>query len=143
MASVVQAIANNGVRMRPQIADKVLDPQGNVVQEFAPEVIGTLGVDASVLETVRRGMYGVTSLPGGTAYWTFYDLPVKVAGKTGTAENPLGENHAWFVGFGPFENPEIAIAVIVDQGGGGSAVAAPVARAIFDCYFKVDGAEQT
>lgn len=142
MASVVQAIANNGVRMRPQIANKVLDPQGNVIQEFAPEVISTLDVDASVLETVRRGMYSVTSLPGGTAYWTFYDLPVTVAGKTGTAENPLGENHAWFVGFGPFENPEIAMAVIVDRGGGGSAVAAPVARAIFDRYFKVEGAER-
>ena len=135
MASLTQAIANNGVRMKPQIAQKVLDPEGQVVREFAPEVAGTLDVDQSVLDAVKQGMYGVTSLPGGTAYWAFYDLPTKVAGKTGTAENPLGENHAWFVGFGPFDNPEIAVAVIVDQGGGGSAVAAPVARAIFDAYF--------
>ena len=138
MASLVQAVANNGIRMRPQIAQKVLDPQGNVVQEFTPEVVGTLGVDDSILDVVKQGLYGVTSLAGGTAYWTFYDLPVKVAGKTGTAENPLGENHAWFVGFGPFDNPEIAMAVIVDQGGGGSAVAAPVGRAIFDAYFGIE-----
>ncbi|MGE5580028.1 MAG: penicillin-binding protein 2 [Bacillota bacterium] len=135
MASVVQAVANNGVRMKPQIVQRILDPEGNVVQEFAPEVASTLEVDQSILDVVRRGLYSVTSLPGGTAYWAFYDLPVKVAGKTGTAENPLGENHAWFVGFGPYENPEIALAVVVDQGGGGSAVAAPVARAIFDAYF--------
>jgi penicillin-binding protein 2 len=80
-------------------------------------------------------MYAVTSLPEGTAYWAFWDLPIKVAGKTGTAENPQGDSHAWFVGFGPYEDPEIAIAIVVDQGGSGSAVAAPVARAIFDAYF--------
>ena len=138
MASLMQAVANNGIRMRPQIAKGVLDSQGDVVQEFAPEVAGILGVDDSILEVVKQGLYGVTSRAGGTAYWTFYDMPTKVAGKTGTAENPLGENHAWFAGFGPFDNPEIAMAVIVAQGGGGSAVAAPVARAIFDAYFGTE-----
>jgi penicillin-binding protein 2 len=137
MASVVQAIANNGVRMKPQIAGKVLSPDGQVVQEFVPEVASTLSVDQSVLDAVKEGMYRVTSVPGGTAYWAFYDLPVKVAGKTGTAENPTGKNHAWFVGFGPFDDPEIAVAVVVEQGGGGSAVAAPIGRAIFDAYFGV------
>lgn len=135
MAVVTQAIANNGVRMRPRIVSRVVNPQGETVEEFHPEVMGTLEVDKSILDAVRQGMYAVTSLPDGTAYWAFHDLPVKVAGKTGTAENPLGENHAWFVGFGPYEDPEIAVAVVVDQGGSGSAVAAPVARAIFDAYF--------
>lgn len=135
MASVVQAIANNGVRMRPHLAKEILDQRGRVVECFAPQVAGVLNADPKVFDEVKKGMSMVTSSPDGTAYWTFYDLPIKVAGKTGTAENPLGENHAWFVGFGPFDNPEIALAVVVDQGGGGSEVAAPVARAIFDAYF--------
>ena len=101
-----------------------------------------LQVNQSVLDTVKRGMMEVTSSPDGTAYWAFWDLPVKVAGKTGTAENPLGESHAWFVGFGPYEDPEIVVAVVVDQGGGGSAVAAPIARAVFDSYFAEDLLEE-
>lgn len=135
MASVTQSIANNGVRMKPRLAYKVQDAEGNLIAEFPAEISGVLQVDQSVLDTVKRGMYEVTSSPQGTAYWAFWDLPIKVAGKTGTAENPLGENHAWFVGFGPYEDPEIAVAVVVDQGGGGSAVAAPIARAVFDAYF--------
>lgn len=136
MASVTQAIANNGVRLKPQIARRIVNPQGQTLQEFVPLVTGALGAEQWVIDAVKKGMFAVTSLPGGTAYWAFYDLPIKVAGKTGTAENPLGENHAWFVGFGPFEDPEIAVAVVVDQGGSGSVAAAPVARAIFDAYFE-------
>lgn len=135
MASVAQAIANDGVRMKPFLAKEVLNKQGEVIKTFAPEIAGVLDAEQWVFDEVKEGMSLVTSVPNGTAYWAFYDLPIKVAGKTGTAENPLGENHAWFVGFGPFDNPEIALAVVLDQGGGGSEVAAPVARAIFDAYF--------
>ncbi|MGI6643999.1 MAG: penicillin-binding protein 2 [Bacillota bacterium] len=134
MASVTQAIANDGVRMRPRLASHITDSAGNVVAEFPPEVISTLDVDKSVFDTVKQGMMEVTSHSKGTAYWAFWDLPFRIAGKTGTAENPLGKSHAWFVGFGPYEDPEIAVAVVVDQGGSGSAVAAPVARMIFDAY---------
>ena len=136
MASVTQTIASGGVRMKPEIAKCVLGPQGEVVREFAPEVTGKLNVDPWVIDAVKQGMLAVTSQPDGTAYWAFYDLPIRVAGKTGTAENPLGKSHAWFVGFAPFDDPEIAVAVVVDQGGSGSVVAAPVARAIFDAYFE-------
>jgi penicillin-binding protein 2 len=134
MASLTQAIANGGVRMKPFLAKEVLTEDGEVVRSFEPEVAGVLDVEQWVLDEVKKGMAMVTGNPNGTAYWTFHDLPIKVAGKTGTAENPLGENHAWFIGFGPFDNPEIALAVVIDQGGGGSEVAAPVGRAIFDAY---------
>ena len=136
MASVVQALANNGVRMKPEIVRKIVDPQGRTVREFLPEVSGQLEVPQWVLEAVKQGMAAVTGQPEGTAFWAFRGLPIKVAGKTGTAENPSGENHAWFVGFGPFEDPEIALAVVIDQGGSGSSAAAPVARAIFDAYLR-------
>ena len=114
--------------MRPRLAKDIVDQEGQAIQEFPPEVSGVLEAEKWIFEEVRKGMSMVTSDPAGSAYWAFYDLPIKVAGKTGTAENPGGENHAWFVGFGPFDNPEIALAVVVDQGGGGSEVAAPVAR---------------
>jgi len=135
MASVMQAIANDGVRMKPRLATRVLDSKGNVISEFEPKIAGVLEVAPEVLSVVKKGMLKVTSERKGTAYWAFHDLPIKVAGKTGTAQNPLGEDHAWFIGFAPYENPEIAVAVVVDQGGSGSAVAAPVARAIVEACF--------
>jgi len=134
MASVVQAIANDGVRMKPRLVGAILDPEGNLVQEFKPEVRGTLEVAPQVLTSVKSGMLKVTSEKDGTAYWCFYDLPYQVAGKTGTAQNPLGEDHAWFVGFAPYDQPQIAFAVVVEQGGSGSVVAAPVGRAIVEAY---------
>ncbi|MDZ7293856.1 MAG: penicillin-binding transpeptidase domain-containing protein, partial [candidate division KSB1 bacterium] len=60
----------------------------------------------------------------------------EVAGKTGTAQNPHGDDHAWFVGFAPFAAPEVAFAVFVENGGKGGAVAAPVARRVLEVYFN-------
>ncbi|MCC7430199.1 penicillin-binding protein 2, partial [bacterium] len=66
------------------------------------------------------------------------------AGKTGTAQNPHGENHAWFIGFAPFENPEVAMCVLIENGGGGGRNAAPIAGELFKLFFmsqKVDYTE--
>ena len=90
MASVAQAIANGGVRMKPRLASRILDSDGNVVQEFLPEVSGELVVDPEVFDVVKSGMLRVTTEPGGTAYWTFYDCPIEVCGKTGLPEPPWG-----------------------------------------------------
>ena len=59
-----------------------------------------------------------------------------VAGKTGTAQNPHGESHAWFIGFAPFDKPEVAVCVFVENGGGGGAVAAPLAGEMLKAYFR-------
>jgi len=75
-------------------------------------------------------MEGVVS-PGGTAAGMATDR-YGIAGKTGTAEAPGGPPHAWFGGYAPAQNPTLAVAVVVEHGGGGSAVAAPIARHIFD-----------
>ena len=84
---------------------------------------------------VREGM-GMAAQPGGTAY-PFFNFKVKVGAKTGTAE-PGGEvnPHAWFTVFAPFENPEVAVTVLVEHGGQGADVAAPVARKILEEYFR-------
>jgi penicillin-binding protein 2 len=137
MASVVQCIANDGVRMKPRLAANILDSDYNVIEEIKPEISSVLDVESEVIDLVKKGMLKVTSDPKGTAYWVFYGVPFEVAGKTGTAQNPLGEDHAWFIGFAPYEEPEIALAVVVDQGGSGSTVAGPVARKIFESYMTL------
>ena len=72
-----------------------------------------------------KGTAKVCRLPG-----------IAVCGKTGTAQNPHGKDHAWFIGFAPMEDPEIALCVMVENGGGGGAVAAPIAAGVFRMYFQ-------
>ena len=88
-----------------------------------------------VIKTVRSMMIDVVNSPGGTGHRA--RLPnIVVAGKTGTAQNPHGEDHAWFVAYAPAENPRIAIAVIVENGGSGGSVAAPIAQKTLEAYFE-------
>ena len=82
-------------------------------------------------------MKSVTSDSGGTAYATFRNFNISVGGKTGSAEAPNDQTHAWFVGFAPFENPEIAIVVMVENGGHGN-YTAEVARDIMAEYFGMN-----
>jgi cell division protein FtsI/penicillin-binding protein 2 len=79
----------------------------------------------------------VTSASYGTAYQAFKGLSVSVAGKTGTAESGQENPHAWFAGYAPAEDPEIAIAVIVEHSGEGSAYAAPLFRKVVETYFDI------
>lgn len=107
-----------------------------------PQVIkgtqrGTTSIPLSkeVIQTVRSMMVDVVNSPGGTGHRA--RLPnIVVAGKTGTAQNPHGEDHAWFIAYAPAENPRIAIAVIVENGGSGSRVAAPIAQKTLEAYFE-------
>ena len=83
-------------------------------------------------DVVRDGMRMVCD--GGTG-WLGRVPGIETAGKTGSAQNPHGDTHAWFIGFAPYENPEIAIAVIAENAGGGGAIAAPIARRFMEIYF--------
>jgi len=85
------------------------------------------------IELLREAMYGVVNTPQGTAHRAMIE-GIDVAGKTGTAQNPHGEDHAWFTAFAPYENPQIAIAVVVENGGHGGSVAAPIARKCIQAY---------
>ena len=80
------------------------------------EVKEDLDISEENLDAIRKGMKGVTSEPGGTAYSTFSDFDIDIAGKTGSAQTGIeGEAHGWFVGFAPYENPEIAVVVFVEK----------------------------
>jgi penicillin-binding protein 2 len=137
LASYVAALVNGGTRYRPHLAKEVVAPDGTVVKKFEPEAMGKVRVDASNLEFIKKALYGVSSSPEGTSNWLFRDFPVKVGSKTGTAENAQGDSHGWFVAFAPYEQPEIAIAVIVEQAGSGSMAGGPVAKAMLEHYFGV------
>lgn len=134
MALVAAAIANDGVLMRPHLLREIHTYQGGR-KKTAPEVWKT-PVQPAVARIIKEGMR--KAVTGGTAREAF--LPgVAVAGKTGSAQNPQGAPHAWFVGFAPVDKPAIALAVLVENGGSGGTVAAPLAREIFREYFKRTG----
>lgn len=134
MALVAAAIGNGGVMMRPRLVTEVRDPSGRVIKTFEPEEFSTPLSPANAAALTQM-MVGVTE-SGGTG--TAAAIPgVQVAGKTGTAQRGEGEApHAWFVSFAPAEDPQVAVAVIVLEGGSlgseatGGAVAAPIARAV-------------
>jgi penicillin-binding protein 2 len=94
-----------------------------------------LEIDPEALHLVQRGMEGAVANRKGTA-WRARVAGLSVAGKTGTAQNPHGEDHAAFVCFAPVESPQIAIAIIVENGGEGGLTAAPIARRMLEHHFK-------
>lgn len=137
IANYVAAIANEGVWMKPHLIKSIADPDGNIVLEKNPEIGGQLDFSKDTFRIIKEGMRAVT-LPGGTAYSVFADFPISVAGKTGTAEWDVTKDpHGWFVAFAPYEDPEIAVAVFIEQAGSGGTTGGPVARAIFEEYFHL------
>lgn len=145
MASMVATVANEGTVYRPHLVKKVVDADGKVLKEFAPEVIGQVGASAANFKRVKQGLYAVVNDAGGTGAAARLD-DVKVAGKTGTSQVvKLGEDrkkrmayeyqdHALFTAFAPYDKPEVAVAVVVEHGGGGGATAAPIARQILRAW---------
>ena len=127
MAMLAEVFANHGVMMKPFLVQRVMAPDGTAIEQYQPQKwltptnsdLASLIADMMV-EAVEDGTGGAAGIRG-----------IKVAGKTGTAENPHGASHAWFIGFAPADNPQIAIAVIIENGGSGGGVAAPAARKIF------------
>jgi penicillin-binding protein 2 len=134
MARFAAALANGGLLLKPQLRADV-----------PPDVQARVDVDPQNLAIVRQAMRDVVANPHGTAHAELYNLPWHVAGKTGTAqvismsqdnqghEEPVYDrhrDHAWFIGFAPYENPQIAIAVFIEHGGHGGSAAAPVAAAV-------------
>jgi len=126
------AIANGGKLFAPRLAVGVVHPNG-VKEPFPPKLIREVAIDAGNLAIVRAGMR--ETVAAGSAK-SLNALPVAVAGKTGTAQwNSAKANHAWFIGFAPYENPDFAITVLVEEGGEGSSIAVPIARDIMQWWF--------
>ena len=117
--------------MTQYVLDSVLDGEGNEIKKFLPKSCAN-PMTAEEAEQLKSYMTSVVS--DGTGYLAQSDS-YQAAGKTGSAEyDSTGNTHAWFIGFAPAENPQIAVAVIVEGGGSGGHVAAPIAKALFDNY---------
>lgn len=134
LASAVATIVNGGTRYKPYLVDKVIGYDGTVKLNKQSEVMDKIEISPANLEAIKSGMHAVTNEAGGTARSAFAGSKVVISGKTGTAEAGKGyDAHAWFVAFAPYEKPEIAVAVLIFQGGHGN-YPAPVARAIIEGY---------
>lgn len=130
MALVAAGVANRGVVMEPKLVERIVAPDGNVIQGFDPEEWKT-AIKPSTAAAVTAMMVRVVE--GGTG--TAAQIPgVSVAGKTGTAETGvLGRNNTWFIAFAPANDPQVAVAVALsDQSGTGGVTAAPIARSIIE-----------
>lgn len=149
MARYISMLANGGKKLDVSIVKTIRNADGSEVSKdeinkFVNKKLGLeenteedLQINEQNLDAVLEGMRSVTSDSGGTAYVRFKDFNVTVGGKTGSAEAPNNKVHAWFVGFAPFENPEIAIVVMVENGGHGN-YTAEVVRDIMAEYFGMN-----
>lgn len=128
------AVANGGTLMKPYLVDRVVNDAGDTVKAFKPSAYGSL-MTAEEADILKEMMTAVVER--GTAT-KLKGLDYTAAGKTGSAEygNVKGESHAWFTGFAPAENPEVAVTIIVEGAGSGGDYAVPMARRIFDAYFE-------
>src|SRR5258706_366626 len=139
VATFVAAIANGGTLYRPQIIDKIQPVEGDPTLMFKPEARGTLPLSKEHLDILREAMLMVTQNPLGTAHFNLRGIQFIVAGKTGTAESGNGKSHAWFTGYtlnaSNTSKPDIAIAVMIENGGEGSVIAVPIFRAMVETYY--------
>ena len=132
------AIANGGTLYKPQIMKKIIDSsknKPNIIQEFKPEIISQIGIDQKNLQIVREGMRDGVQKSYGSSFM-LNDLPVAVAGKTGTVEtNKAGYFNAWSSNFAPYDNPEIVFVATIESVNGLRAATLPVAHDVLQYYF--------
>jgi penicillin-binding protein 2 len=134
MAMYAAALANGGTLHQPHAVNFIRNKVTNRMERVEYQST-EIGLSPVVMELIREGMRQVVEETGGTALRA--KIPgIVTAGKTGTAQNPHGDDHAWFVGFAPFENPTIAVAIMLENAGGGGVKAAPLASLVMQKYIK-------
>ncbi|RYZ33199.1 MAG: penicillin-binding protein 2 [Myxococcaceae bacterium] len=155
LALVYAAIANGGKLYKPQMVQRLENLDGQVMEEFKPEVVSRVDINPAHLKAIVEGLVAVAQEPGGTAYRAKLKsgLPpeMSVAAKTGTAQvarigairlkthqmSYFERDHAWFAGFAPADKPELAVVVLNEHGGHGGVDAAPTAMAVMKKYFEL------
>ncbi len=134
MAQFAAIVGNEGVLFRPHLVKKIQDPLSGEVVFTKVDSVQIKGISQGTFRTIKEGMNLVVNGVRGTAK-SARIRGVTVCGKTGTAQNPHGNDHAWFIGFAPMDKPEIAFCIMVENGGSGGAVAAPIAGGVLSIYF--------
>lgn len=154
MARFMAAVANGGTLYKPWFVRRVETAEGQIVEEYGPEPVANVSVEPEDLEVVRRALRDVVLGERGTGRRARSEY-MEVAGKTGTAQvmQIRGKmiksedlpyhvrDHAWFVAYAPAQDPEIAVVTLIEHGGQGGAVAAPITKEIVDTYSRLTGRE--
>lgn len=144
IANYVATLANGGTRYKLTLVDKITSPTGEIIKEYTPEVVDQLDIPESYLQAIKDGMYRVNTSPAnGMAYESFANFPIKVGGKTGTADFSTDEQYTIqgrkaygnYISMAPLDDPEIAIFSTIYDGSKGSEGAA-IHKAIYEAYFK-------
>lgn len=136
LATYAATLANDGTRLKTHVVSKVTDyERTKTIEDYSkPTVVDTCGISKKNLDIVQKAMLEVTQNEDGTAYSVFGDYKVKVAAKTGTAEN-AGSDHTTFICYAPFDKPEVAVAVVLEHGAKGR-YSMQIAKDLLDEYFK-------
>lgn len=136
LAAYTATIANDGTRLKTHVVSKITNyERTNTIENFSgTEVEDDCGISQKNLDIVQNAMLNVTQSEDGTAYGMFGDYKVKVAAKTGTAENS-GSDHTTFICYAPYDKPEVAISVVIEHGAKGK-YSMQVAKDLLDEYFK-------
>ena len=150
---LISGVANGGKQYLPQVVERVENIYGKKLKEYPPVELRKANVSETTLQIVQEALRGAVNDPHGTG-WTCKLKEVKVAGKTGTAQvvrlpdnfkkgdmNRMPQkfrDHAWFVAYAPFEDPKIAIAVLVEHGGFGASAAAPIAKKVIEKFLNLE-----
>jgi penicillin-binding protein 2 len=134
MSCMMSSIANKGVYNKPYVVEKVIDINGEELYRHKPEKEDRINLSDRTWSLLHTAL--LETVESGTGKRCKFKY-IKVTGKTGTAQNPHGKDHAWFISYAPSDNPEIVIAVIVEHGGGGGINAVPVGREIYRAYFDM------
>ena len=144
LATYCATIANDGVRLKTHLISKVTSyDRQEVVFENSPEnpeVVEDLQINPYNLSVVQSSMRQVVASESGTAYWSFYDYDIPIAAKTGTAEN-TGSDHTAFICYAPYDNPQVAMAVLLEHGAKGT-YSMSVARDLLDAYFHPEASAE-
>jgi penicillin-binding protein 2 len=149
MARLISAVANGGTLFRPIYVDRMLGPDGEVVEYFKGKTCGSVSLSKTNLDMIKKALLGAVAEQHGTGGRARLEN-VPVAGKTGTAQVVKQaarredekmawkyRDHAWFVAYAPADDPQLAVAVLIEHGGHGGAVSAPIARKVFKRWFQL------
>lgn len=134
MAALTAVIANSGTIWQPQIVDKIVDAEKNIIEDIKPEGRAADFISVKNLGIIKEAMR--QTVRAGSAQY-LKSLSIAVAGKTGTAQTSKDKKpQAWFTSFAPFDKPEIVLVILVEEGGEGSSVAVPIAKDVLEWYFQ-------
>jgi penicillin-binding protein 2 len=133
LAVAYSALINGGTVVRPHLADAVIN--NGTQRKLAFQPVRKL----KLVDTwaIKQGLYEAAHSPAGTSAAVFGNFPIPVAGKTGTAEAPPGDDHSWYASWAPYAHPRIVVVVMIEHGGFGAAAAAPAAKEIYSAFFHV------